>query len=594
MFKVSVFRGETEHGAVAIPLFGGAEAAFEKTAAPMLLSEVTRFITALRPSPSSIYVLVNAMGAGEYYGSNINGDYFSEASLIHAPDDWSGNPLLDKPRVKVWPYGFPTFYEALPYAHHRNKEPSRAYGEVELAAWNPKMRRVELVVRVDKDRCERFAGTGVWDKLKQGQFPDVSMGCKVPFDTCSICLDWELYRKAQSTFDPKEHKSAGEAVLAFHKNLILKKGKGIRGVSITRKDYCEHAGKWMNRILRDGRKVFVYNDYPRFFDISFVFIGADKTAKVMLKIAEGARVWALPSAELAEKLGYDEVLEQLPAVAAPAFEKAASVPEELLKSAFLGKAAKEKDSEITKDILPSHFASKAVPLLTKTEPDLPPEIIDALGDAGLGAALSTTGGLGIVLRPREFQRIVLISSGARPVADLFDDTGALFQRSKASEPVPLDTSHFDRSLARLLLPLLSARSALGPAIERRILVVAHHNGQQKKADASLSSHLLDKIGAAYNGYRSGLMELVANAQELARTTAKPSDFHLLKVASAPVDEVFTPLAVTYLKTAHLDELEHGDGDGAVKASQAQADVERGLPSRNTWMNHNLISGEQKP
>jgi hypothetical protein len=30
-------------------------------------------------------VLVNAMGAGEYYGSNSNGDHFPEAGLIHRP-----------------------------------------------------------------------------------------------------------------------------------------------------------------------------------------------------------------------------------------------------------------------------------------------------------------------------------------------------------------------------------------------------------------------------------------------------------------------------------------------------------------------------
>ena len=699
MLKVSVFRGETDRGAVVLPLVPSTQEAFEKGAAPALLSEVARYITALRPSPSSIYVLVNAMGAGEFYGSNINGDYFTEASLIHAPDNWSGSPVLDRVRAKTWPYGFPTFYDAHPFAHHRNKDPSRAYGEVELAAWNPKMRRVELVVRVDKDKCEQFAGTGVWDKLHQGQHPDVSMGCKVPFDTCSICLDWDTYRKAQSSFDPKKHKSAGDAVLSFHKNLKLRNGHGIRGVSITRVDYCEHAKKQMNRILPDGRKVFVFNDYPRFFDISFVFIGADKTAKVMLKIAEGRRIWSLPSAELAEKLGYDEdasaktasivlyhgtrpslikqirqegldpkymgsawegapeqrahrptislssTKEHAQAYAAlgaaadakgwvnkvkavvaagshaplrvelpdgfpieqvvfgkgrggfdewhahrtipPKFIKEAQ--EDLLKTAFLGKAAKEKDGEIVKDVLPSQFAGKAVPILTANEPDLPRDLVDVLGNAGLGAALSTTAGLGIVLRPKEFQRIVLISTGSGPVADMLDERGVTFGRSKGSDEVPLGPSLFSPALAQLLLPLLASRSGLAPAVERRIVVVSHHNQKEKKAVASLSSPVLDKIGAAYNGYRSGLMELVTNAQELVARTAKPSDVHLRKLSEAPVEEVFTPLSVAYLKHAYMDEL----GDGTVKASQAEAGVERGLPSRNTRTIHNLISGEQK-
>src|SRR5688572_27098598 len=110
MLKCSYFRGETETGPSAIPLFGRADAYFEKTASAQLLPEVVRYIAALKPENTSQYVLVNAMGAGEYFGSNINGDYFSEESLIHKPDDWMGNPVIDRIRAKEWPYGFPTFY----------------------------------------------------------------------------------------------------------------------------------------------------------------------------------------------------------------------------------------------------------------------------------------------------------------------------------------------------------------------------------------------------------------------------------------------------------------------------------------------------
>jgi len=248
MLKYSHFQAETEHGPSAIPLFGKADAFFEKTAAPQLLPEVSRYISALRPVAGSQYVLVNAMGAGEYYGSNINGDFFSEASLIHKPDGWQGLPVLDRLLAKDWAYGFPTFYRAHPYAHHRNKDSKKAFGEVELAAWNPEMRRVELVTRVDKDKCLAFGGQGTWDKLKSGAYPDVSMGTKVPFDTCSICLDWNRYREACDSFDPVRHKHPGMAALDYHKN----KG-AIRGLSITRADYCEHALKHMNKIFPDGQ-----------------------------------------------------------------------------------------------------------------------------------------------------------------------------------------------------------------------------------------------------------------------------------------------------------------------------------------------------
>jgi hypothetical protein len=577
VLKVAFFQGADDKGQHVFPLFGPSDRVFEKTAAPVLLPEVTRYIGTLRPRMDAQYVLLNAMGASEYWGSNINGDAFTEASLIHKPDDWTGNPLLDKVKAETWAYGFPTFYFAHPYAHHRNKDSTRAFGEVELAAWNPRMKRVELVARVDKDKCERFGGVSVWDKLKAGEHPDVSMGCKVPFDTCSICLDWSTYRKAQGTFIPGRHRSEGEAVLAYHKELLKKNGKGIRGVSITRKDYCEHAAKSMNRIMPDGRKVFVYNDYPKFFDISFVFIGADKTAKVMMKIAGSGRAyWFLGGAELAEKLGYDESDEVLRPLFAPHAdeEKTASAPDEALKMAFLGKAAKDKRSEMTKDVIPSQFADGAVPVLTRSEKNLPEDVMEALCASPLEEALSTPSGLGMVLRPAEFQRIILIQMGQRPLADRFEREGKVFPRSEDKLDVPMGPDFFSPVLARLLMPLLGARSALGPAIEKRVLVAQDHPKEKRGATSSLSSDLLRKIGSAYNGYRTGIMELVAHAQDLIGSTAPPSSEYLHKLSSAPVGSVFTPLTASYLKLAFWDETAAG--------------VERGLPSRNTRPTTKLI------
>jgi hypothetical protein len=573
MLKLSHFLGESEHGLGAVPLFGPADGAFEKVAAPNLLPEVLQYIEALSPSPRSQYVLVNAMGAGEFYGSNINGDHFPEAALIHKPDDWTANPLIDKVKSRTWPYGFPTFYNAHPFAHHRNKNPARAFGEVELATWNPKMRRVELVVRVDKDKCELFGGVPIWDRLKSGQYPDVSMGTKVPFDTCSICLDWELYRKALQQFDPKKHRHAGMAVLDFHKKLKAKDGVGIRGLSITRKDYCEHARTQMNKILFDGRKVFVYNDFPRMFDISFVFIGADKTAKVMLYIFRGGHLYGKPSAEVAEDAGYE------PAGAEKTAVKLAGVEDEVLKMAFLGKSAKNKKSEISKRVVPSQFAGKAVPILTKREPNLPGPLMDLLSSVPMHKSLSTMAGLGMIMRPREFQRIALTQVGKKPLADKLDRAGAVFPATEDQDPMDLSSSLFAPSLARLLLPLMAMRSALGPFIERRIIIICNLPEKEVKSASSHPSDLLRKIGSAYNGYRSGVMDLVSQSHQLIKSAAS-SDVELHKLASTPVEDMFTPLTAAYLTGAFLDERSVGDSHaGVVKVSEIRRGRRRveGLP-----------------
>jgi hypothetical protein len=562
MIKVSTFLAESEFGLAAVPLFGPADAVFEKTASAGLLPEVLRYIELLRPREDAQYVLVNAMGAGEFFGSNINGDHFPEAALIHKPDDWTGNPLLDKAKAKGWAYGFPTFYNAHPYAHHRNKDPSRAYGEVEFAAWNDHMKRVELVIRIDKGKCQLYGGVPVWDKCKAGMFPDVSMGSKVPYDTCSITLDWDTYKRALATFNPRVHKHPGMAVLEFHKKLKKKNGKGIRGVSVTRNDYSEYAKKYMNRILPDGRKVFVWNDFPRFFDISFVFIGADKTAKVMIFIKRAGFIQAVPSALTAEKMGLRDL--DVPG------EKTSSVSDHILKAAFL-KRATEKQGEIEKEVIPSQFAGKAIPVLTKNEPDIPDEMLKALSTVPMKNALATTSGLGMLLRPREFERTMMLR--------------AMRQKTHEGEDYEnLSPDDFMPALARILMPMMSQRSALAPYVERRIVIISEKPKTEVPGASSLSPDLLRKMGAAYSGYRRGVMNVVSSSQNLIESASLADEAEMHKLASAEVGELFTPLTVQYLDEAFIDELPSPlDTAGAMvkSSSQASASVERGFPSRNT-------------
>jgi len=543
MLKLSHFAAQTEQGVSAIPLFGKSDVAFEKCASSGLLPDVTKYINSLRPQNGSQYVLVNAMGAGEYFGSNINGDHFPEASLVHIPPNWTGVPLIDKAIGKNWAYGFPTFYNAHPYAHHRNKDSSRAFGEVELATWNPRMKRVELVVRVDYDKCDKFGGMSVWDKLKIGSYPDVSMGTKVPYDNCSICLDSDAYNKGLATYKPGRHQHPGQAALQYHKESKANGGKGIRGLSITRNDYCEHAKSHMNKILPDGRKVWVYNDYPRFFDISFVFIGADKTAKVMLFVhRNGVTHSVKPSAQVADEMGLKEASDEN--------EKVASVDEELLKAAF-GKLAKPKSAEITKQVVPSQFAGKAIPVLNRSEPSIDRGTLDQMGNLPLSKVLSTTAGMGIVLRPQEFQRLSLARLGAHDLADELDDAGDVFPRSECSEHVDMGAHDFMPSLARLLSPLMSMRSALGPVVEQRVIIICGRGGDGASPKHSARrSELLDKISSAYNGYREQVIDIAAHSSGFMQYFGAAD---MQKMASAEVSEMFTPLTVSYLKDAFLDE-----------------------------------------
>ena len=506
IIKVCQFKARQEHGERLAEVFHpGAEgmekaAAFfsmNKTAAPML-PEVQAYLEKLQPAANKIYVLVNALGAGEYWGSNINGDFFSEASLIHK------GPV----------YGYETFYRAYPYKHHQNKNPEKSFGKVELSCWNDAMKRVELVIEIDRNKADRFGATDVCDKLDNSQFPDISMGCKVPYDLCSKCLDWAKYRKAQSTFDPKRHRTVGVAVLESHRK------DPIRGLSVTRNDYCVHLKTMLNKILEDGTKIYAINDYPRFFDISFVFIGADKTAKVMAKLAFDHT--AVPSWVVAEELGYEQ-----PGVE-KAFEKVAASREEedALRETFQAhrppvtpadmatgldrvraklrekRASQLKGAEIIKDVVPSQFGGKVLPA---NRPDIPTEVLDTLGRSGLSEALSTPTTMGMILKPREFQRITIIRMGRKPLADELDRDGLTFPPVEESDrSVPLGSGHFSSILKRLLLPLMEERSLLEPIARRRIVRISICGKPEEDDEGDLKdaeeTPFLQKISAAYNGY----------------------------------------------------------------------------------------------
>jgi hypothetical protein len=751
------------------------------------------FVRGIQPSAAGIYVLVNALGAGEYWGSNVNGDLFPEKALIHSPPDWEDLLVYPERAREVgiaWPYGYPTFMGAYPFKHHVNKDASRAFGRVELATWNPKMHRVELVVYLDRALCAQFGALDVIQRIDNGEYPDVSMGCKVPYDTCTIC----------------ERRSK------------------------TMQDYCEHAARMMNKILPDGRKVAVRNDFPKFFDISFVFIGADKTAKTMAKLAQkgnqvcmgdfctiprasaeigqvftktadpidenpsnfgyskerareemeqrpvrgtplhrrwqrmedrlredpadetkqvdqpptyavktasvkhrvrnalagasigvgaglvgnaaihadkqsrkkdvvkdsvagglagalakiandpikkkirvgGIPVWLewlkgetreykdakgvvkysrlmeadygyIPNTldsdgedldvywggnkeaknayvirQLKKTGGFDEhkVMLGYPSRAAAKasyvhhmggtperFGGMATVPLSSLVALFAdNKGSKEKHagatcschgvgddcggsteklaallfpvsksashaklSELIKSIPAGPFSKETLPKLEKAERDIPNDILDVMGGMPLGSALSTPTMAGMVLKPREFQRVMLIQIGERPLADDLDNKGMTFGRSnEVDESIPLDESSVDPRLMELLsrIGLIKDRSAASPALQSRSMGSSANQPFKSIGGENISSEpVMKKIAAAYNGYRRNVLRKAASiSQFMTNDPQLRSDLFgssmaeafacgVEKVSSA---SVLSPDSLAYLVGAYTD------------------------------------------
>lgn len=405
-----------------------------KTAAERDYSpEVMHHVRNLKPKPGKTYPLISALGDGAVWGPNSNADYFAEEELV--PKDGSRA------------YGYKSFEAyAKPYKHHINKPDSPAYGEVLHSVYNPRMHRVELLVCLDNASAPDIA-----ERMDAGEDVPVSMGCKVPYDVCSICGN-----KAKNT-----------------------------------DAYCDDMKYRPGQVMSDGRRVFVFNIQPRFFDISFVFVGADKTARVMAKVASQFAI-KYPAGLWAHKLGYHfkdaDITKSVPGHA----ENALQLKAEKLDSGVKSLAATE--APIPKDVLG--------------------KIAAACGD-NYNGGLATLTQAGVVLSPREFQDFI----GETMLR--MDKTAQAVCRGPTFNEFVVDQdlykqaySRFDFSVdstlpevAEAVAPIIEKRSAYQPFLGGRVeQAVENVPGSVELAARSASSDtsivpLLGSLAALYAAYR---------------------------------------------------------------------------------------------
>lgn len=222
-------------------------------------SEAIDYCSAVKPKHGMRYVLVLGLSSSEYYGPNRNGDAFAEGEIIGP----AGLQLI-KPDETL-PHHHKSFEQGADiFAHHVNKDPDKGYGKPERSFYNYHMHRVELLLAIDLKKAN---GQFFVDRIDRGESPGVSMGCKIPYDVCSICGN-----KAP-----------------------------------TRKEYCEHVNNknpqfGMNQLTPEGLRCFVWNPSPNFFDMSFVWRPADPIGFMMKKVASGPYI-VQSSREVAERVG---------------------------------------------------------------------------------------------------------------------------------------------------------------------------------------------------------------------------------------------------------------------------------------------------
>jgi len=187
-------------------------------------------------------VHVIALGCTEAYGPNRNGDGFREEVC------------------KKYHNTFTKYARA--YREHANRDPSKSYGVIKKSAYNPSMKRIELLVGyfATKEAAEKYGGK-IADKeleiLEKGGSLPVSMSCIVSHDICSGCGN-----------------------------------KASTRAEYCGPELCKYDGlKYnMGRVFEDGHILHADNPDPKFIDLSYVAKNADRIAYTIGSLTKTASV----------------------------------------------------------------------------------------------------------------------------------------------------------------------------------------------------------------------------------------------------------------------------------------------------------------
>lgn len=447
-------------------------------------SEALDYIKNVVPEPGKTNMLLLALGSEEAYGPNRNGDGFPERPVParHGKGYW----IAPGQELTKHYQSFET-NPAHAFKHHQNKDPSKASGVVKKAFWNPKMHRVELLTTIDNEKDAEWV-----QRVNDGDFPAVSMGCRIKYDVCSRCGNQ----------------------------------------APTRAQYCDHVKTGMNQVNEDGTKNYVHNPDPSFFDISRVFRPADRTGYTLKKVAEAYDIRS--SAELGD-------------VADEMDRKSAA----LRKLSDIDKVIRGEPVASSSNLAPKtqtlikNFRDYSGAQLHQS-PGLP---MDELHKHSAATVLATTAELGILLKDAEFIEFIAsklagrrlnlgtevyekISALMPQVYDLFESAPSLYSETVDCGLLDYTREKVSESLKTALAPLHVKRAAVGEMLYRRLVpegvglrgdgapttdvlnYTDPHTGQQSQTtrgaaiqaqDATTSAHMRKVLGGSalmLGGYKA--------------------------------------------------------------------------------------------
>jgi len=211
-------------------------------------------------------------------------------------------------------------------------------------------------------------------------------------------------------------------------------------------------------------QVFAWNDFPRFFDISKVHVGADRTSFVLGKAANEGHV--MYSADIADAYGVtDEDFDKISQVVKKS-DIVKNIGGALGPKDIDGRVSKASEKDVVRKALDAKM-NKAI----AAEPTIPKAQLNSMTALPLKNIFSTMLGLGIMPKPAEFQRIIIVKAGRPDIADELERTNQIFDHKYSGTPCgcQLSNSLFSDGLGKSLIPLLEKRSCFTPLLKKRLM-----------------------------------------------------------------------------------------------------------------------------
>lgn len=355
-----------------------------------------------------------AVGAYEGTGYNRNGDRFDA-------NDCKNNHKYFKEADRAV------------HRHHKNKKNDPKFGNIKAAAYNEPMKRIELIVGLDNEKC-----ADILDEQEKKGHTNWSMASRQKYDICSWC----------------GHKAYSDS------------------------DRCEHIPANIGEINKTGEMCGMINPDPKWFEISYVSRPADRIG-MSLKVASDSRIRPmLPRDYLKIYSGFEVPQDEF------LISKKASDKRYLLdKLAEMEKhveALAQSSPKTSKDAYLSRHAAK----LNQSD-HLSPETIDELRKMDPSKLMKALADNGIVFRPDEFAKYLFgdrihkenIDGMKTHLPDIFqsvkDDKSGDVVNNEKYEPSPL--SILPPEIKQMVSKLIDDHSISDkPALRRVIRITIMH------------------------------------------------------------------------------------------------------------------------